>query len=102
MAVFQPHLFSRTKDFSDEFAQSLTKFDALILLDIYPAREEPIAGISSKWLLDKINGTNKKLSTKEELVRNIKASSAEVILMMGAGDIGVLVETVKKELLNEN
>ncbi|MBV1887801.1 MAG: UDP-N-acetylmuramate--L-alanine ligase [Urechidicola sp.] len=101
LAVFQPHLFSRTKDFSDEFAQSLSKFDELILLDIYPAREKPIEGITSKWLLDKINCANKKLSSKGDLVSSIKDSKSKVIIMIGAGDIGVLVETVKKELLNE-
>ncbi len=60
LAVFQPHLFSRTQDFVDEFAESLSKFDELLLLDIYPARELPIEGVTSKWLLEKIKNPNKK------------------------------------------
>lgn len=102
LAVFQPHLFSRTKDFADEFAKSLSDFDEVILLDIYPAREKPIEGITSKWLLDKINLTEKKLSSKEDLVENIKKSNAPIKLMLGAGDIGVLVNKVAKELMHEN
>ena len=102
LAVFQPHLFSRTKDFAEDFAQSLSKFDEVILLDIYPAREKPIAGINSKWLLDKINIAKKKLSLKENLIENIKKSNASVKVMMGAGDIGELVSKVAKKLTDEN
>lgn len=102
LAVFQPHLFSRTKDFADDFAQSLDLFDEIILLDIYPAREKPIEGITSQWLLDKINNTNKKLSSKEDLLREIKNSKATVKIMIGAGDIGQLVAKIQKGLLDEN
>ena len=99
LAVFQPHLFSRTKDFADDFAASLAKFDALILLDIYPAREKPIQGISSQWLLDKIRLENKSLVSKAMLMDALVESSAKVIVMLGAGDIGEMVEDVKTHLL---
>lgn len=99
LAVFQPHLFSRTRDFADGFATSLSRFDALLLLDIYPAREEPIEGVTSEWLLQKIGLTHKKLIGKKELLQEIQKAAAKVIVMMGAGDIGVLVEEVKNELL---
>ncbi|MDV7187020.1 UDP-N-acetylmuramate--L-alanine ligase [Lutibacter sp. TH_r2] len=102
LAVFQPHLFSRTKDFVDDFAQSLSKFDELILLDIYPARELPIEGVNSEWLLGKIKSKNKQLSSKENLVSNILNSDAQIIVMMGAGDIGELVTEVKENLTVEN
>lgn len=101
LAVFQPHLFSRTRDFAEEFAESLADFDQILLLDIYPAREMPIQGISSAWLLEKIPNANKALVTKEELAKKIQASGAPVVVMMGAGDIGIEVNNVKKALLNE-
>ncbi|WP_373057068.1 UDP-N-acetylmuramate--L-alanine ligase [Zunongwangia sp. H14] len=95
LAVFQPHLFSRTKDFADEFAESLTKFDAVMLLDIYPARELPVEGITSTWLLDKISNPEKELVQKDNLSAKIKSTHPEVVVMMGAGDIGEEVEKVK-------
>ncbi|PHR69717.1 MAG: UDP-N-acetylmuramate--L-alanine ligase [Lutibacter sp.] len=102
LAVFQPHLFSRTRDFADDFAQSLSQFDELILLDIYPAREKPLEGVTSKWLLNKINMANKKLSTKEDLLENIKQSNAIIKVMIGAGDIGEMVTQIKEGLENED
>lgn len=101
LAVFQPHLFSRTKDFADDFAISLSKFNELILLDIYPAREKPIKGVTSDWLLSKVKLKKKKKVLKEQLVKNINASNATIILMIGAGDIGELVDDVKNNLLNK-
>lgn len=98
LAVFQPHLFSRTMDFVDDFARSLSKFPYLLLLDIYPAREEPIPGVTSQWLLDKIETPNKKLVDKSELISQIKACNPEVLITMGAGDIGLEVLKIKKEL----
>ena len=100
LAIFQPHLYSRTKDFSDEFAKSLARFDELILLDIYPAREKPLSGVTSKWLLSKVNLDNKKLVTKELLIDNIMESKAKVIVMIGAGDIGEMVNNVRDNLIN--
>lgn len=101
LGVFQPHLYSRTRDFVDDFAQSLSRFDELILLDIYPARELPIKGVDSSWLLDKINNKNKQISLKEKLVENIVKSNAEIIVVIGAGDIGEMVCEIKKGLTNE-
>lgn len=102
VAVFQPHLYSRTRDFADDFAKSLSRFDALILLDIYPARELPIKGISTEWLLNKVTIQNKIISTKEKLYKNIVSTKAEIVVMMGAGDIGEIVETIKNKLSLEN
>jgi UDP-N-acetylmuramate--alanine ligase len=102
IAVFQPHLFSRTRDFADDFAASLSAFDKVRLLDIYPARELPIEGITSKWLLDKIENPDKKLISKEGLTLELKNSGCEIIVLMGAGDIGEMVTNVVKELANED
>jgi len=98
LAVFQPHLYSRTRDFIDDFATELSKFDELLLLDIYPARELPIEGVNSSWLLNKIELDTKKLVSKENLIKDIKNSDAKVIVMLGAGDIGMLINDVVKEL----
>ncbi|AWX45295.1 UDP-N-acetylmuramate--L-alanine ligase [Flagellimonas maritima] len=97
-AVFQPHLFSRTRDFAEDFADSLSQFDMILLLEIYPAREEPIEGITSDWLLDKIDNKRKKLISKSELIAEIKKCKAEVLVTMGAGDIGLEVPKIKREL----
>ncbi|MEZ7497602.1 UDP-N-acetylmuramate--L-alanine ligase [Flavobacterium sp. Arc3] len=101
LAIFQPHLFSRTKDFADDFAKSLSQFDELLLMDIYPARELPMEGITSEWLLSKVDSHKKKLVTKENMIEAILESDAEVIVTIGAGDIGELVGSIKKAL-NEN
>ncbi|WP_422083748.1 UDP-N-acetylmuramate--L-alanine ligase [Ulvibacterium sp.] len=98
MVVFQPHLFSRTKDFADGFAESLSKFDAILLLDIYPAREKPMSGISSEWLLEKIKNPNKKLIKKSDLTQEIKKRNPEILVTLGAGDIGLEVAKIKSEL----
>jgi len=98
LAIFQPHLFSRTRDFADDFAKSLSQFDEVLLLDIYPARELPINGITSEWLLTKIENNNKKLIQKSELISSIKQSNAQVILTIGAGDIGEEVKHIKQAL----
>ncbi|MCM4169400.1 UDP-N-acetylmuramate--L-alanine ligase [Arenibacter antarcticus] len=98
LVVFQPHLFSRTRDFIEDFAISLSKFDSVLLLDIYPAREKPIEGVTSQWLLDKIEGANKKLIDKSGLIAEIKSQNPEVLVTIGAGDIGLEVQKIKKEL----
>ncbi|RZJ71442.1 UDP-N-acetylmuramate--L-alanine ligase [Flavobacterium sp.] len=98
VAIFQPHLFSRTKDFVDGFAESLSKFDEILLLDIYPARELPMEGVTSEWLLSKIENPNKKLVSKTGLIHEILAAGADVIVTIGAGDIGELVPEIKKAL----
>ncbi len=101
LAIFQPHLFSRTKDFADDFAKSLSQFHETILLDIYPARELPMQGITSEWLLSKMTNSNKKLIAKENLIENILKSEAKIIVTIGAGDIGELVSPIKTALLNK-
>jgi UDP-N-acetylmuramate--alanine ligase len=93
--VFQPHLYSRTKDLADEFADSLSGLDELILLDIYPAREKPVEGVTSRLIYDKIADSNKMMCTKEELLSILKKRSPEVLLTIGAGDIDQLVEPVR-------
>jgi UDP-N-acetylmuramate--alanine ligase len=98
LAIFQPHLFSRTKDFADGFAGSLSAFDEILLLDIYPARELPMEGITSQWLLSKMTNPNVKLVSKTELITAIKLSEAKVIVTIGAGDIGELVKPIKEAL----
>jgi UDP-N-acetylmuramate--alanine ligase len=101
LIVFQPHLFSRTRDFADKFAESLSRFDEIILLEIYPAREEPLAGITSDWLLDKIKNPNKKMLTKDAALKSIKVSACKIKLLVGAGDIGAEVNKITNSLKNE-
>lgn len=98
LVVFQPHLFSRTNDFVDDFAKALSKFDEVLLLDIYPARELPVKGVTSSWLLGKMNLENKKLVSKENLSDEVLKSESKIIAMLGAGDIGLLVDEVKESL----
>lgn len=94
--IFQPHLYTRTRDFADEFAESLSLLDELILLDIYPAREKPIEGITSAMLLNKVRLKTKMLCTKKELIEKLKLHKLEVLLTLGAGDIDTLVEPIAK------
>ena len=102
LAIFQPHLFSRTRDFADDFARSLSAFDEVLLLDIYPARELPMEGITSQWLMDKMDNSHKKIVQKQELISSILASDAFVIVTIGAGDIGEMVPSIKKALDETN
>lgn len=94
--IFQPHLFSRTRDFADDFAQSLELLDEIILLEIYPAREKPIKGVNSEMLLNKINSDNKMLLSNEKLLEKLKQQKPEVLLTLGAGNIDVLVERIEE------
>jgi len=96
--VFQPHLFSRTKDFVDEFAESLSQFEAVFLLEIYPARELPIAGVSSSWLLEKITSPVKKVISKSEIVSEIMDLGYPIFMTLGAGDIGLEASELKQKL----
>jgi UDP-N-acetylmuramate--alanine ligase len=96
--VFQPHLFTRTRDFVAGFAESLSMLDEVILLDIYPAREEPIPGVTSNIILEKISIPNKLICKKEELLSVLKQRKLDVLLTMGAGDIDRFVEEIKKNL----
>ncbi len=97
--VFQPHLYSRTRDFADEFAESLSLCDEIVLTDIYPAREAPLKGVSSKLIFDKINSGKKILIKKEEVLNNLKKEKNTVYMTTGAGDIDVLVNKIKELLL---
>lgn len=96
--VFQPHLYSRTRDFADEFARSLALLDEIILLPIYPAREEAIPGVDSQMLLDKIQKAPKKLLEKNELLDQLRQDRPEVLLTLGAGDIDRLIEPLQNIL----
>jgi UDP-N-acetylmuramate--alanine ligase len=97
--IFQPHLFTRTRDFADGFAQSLSPADEVVLLEIYPAREKPIPGITSEFLLEKINSSQKTLLTKEEVLLNLQSDKSwDVLATVGAGDIDTLVQPIKNIL----
>jgi UDP-N-acetylmuramate--alanine ligase len=98
--IFQPHLFSRTRDLADGFGAALALLDELILLEIYPAREEPIPGITSAWLLERVPMMNKTLCTKEELPALLRARDLDILLALGAGDIDRLVPGIAA-LVNE-
>ena len=94
--IFQPHLFSRTKDQLEGFCRELSKSDHLILLPIYPAREEPIEGVNTQLIFDNISGTHAELSTINSIFENLKAYSVDVVLTLGAGDIDTLVPSIKE------
>lgn len=98
LGVFQPHLFSRTKDFAKDFAQELSELDELILMDIYPAREEPIQGVSSKLIQKEIITDKVKIVKRENVLQAIKNSSWDVLLTIGAGDIDRLVSPIERML----
>ncbi len=100
-AIFQPHLYSRTRDFQDGFAESLALADDIILMDIYPAREEPIPGITSEVILEKINNTNKMICERDRLIEVIAQKNPEVLLTVGAGDIDREVEMIRNYYLND-
>jgi UDP-N-acetylmuramate--alanine ligase len=96
--IFQPHLFSRTRDFADEFAKSLDLLDVCWLLEIYPAREQPIPGITSAWLLEKMKMAERRMVTADEALALLKLHPPEILLTMGAGNIDRLVEPIEKIL----
>jgi UDP-N-acetylmuramate--L-alanine ligase len=98
--IFQPHLFTRTRDFMEDFAKSLSQFDEVILLDIYPARELPIEGITSEVLLNKITALKKILLKKDELLSFLRKKNPPLLLAVGAGDIGAEVVRIKEVLLS--
>ncbi|MGB4400636.1 MAG: UDP-N-acetylmuramate--L-alanine ligase [Daejeonella sp.] len=98
--VFQPHLFTRTRDFAEGFAEVLGMTDELILLDIYPARELPIQGVNSEMILNKIDLANKRIMSKSEVIDYVRKEQPELLLTVGAGDIDTLIEPLKKALEN--
>lgn len=93
--IFQPHLFTRTRDFADDFAGVLSTVDELLLLDIYPARELPLEGVNAQFLLDKITLESKRVMEKDAVIQYIKDEKPELILTVGAGDIDTLIEPIK-------
>lgn len=101
-AIFQPHLYTRTRDFYKDFADSLSLLDEVVLCDIYPAREKPIPGVSSQLILDNLKpGVEKKLIKKEEILNFVNAGDFEVLLILGAGDLDNYVPQIAEILLNK-
>jgi len=100
--IFQPHLFSRTRDFAVGFAESLDMLDEVILMDIYPAREKPIEGVSSKVIFDRIKTENKMMVTKASLIKELEQRKVEVLMTLGAGDIDTFVDPINNLLTNRN
>jgi len=96
--IFQPHLYSRTRDFADGFAEVLDMSDELIILDIYPARELPMEGVSSDMILDRMKAVNKRKYGKQEAIEVVRAEKPELLLTVGAGDIDQLVHPLKQAL----
>ena len=96
--IFQPHLYSRTRDFANDFADALSLLDELILLDIYPAREQPIEGVTSDIILSKVKLKNKTLCSKENLLSLLKEKEIDVLVTFGAGDIDTIVPLIKNQL----
>lgn len=98
VGVFQPHLYTRTRDLADGFAKALSRLPVAVLLDIYPAREEPIEGITSEWLMNQVDAKEKHLVSKENLCKLVRNLRADVVLTIGAGDIDRMVQPLKKTL----
>ncbi|MDA3883905.1 MAG: UDP-N-acetylmuramate--L-alanine ligase [Bacteroidales bacterium] len=98
--IFQPHLYSRTQDFAPEFAQSLSLLDEVIVLDIYPAREEPIEGVSSELIFKDISIPHKTMCSKQELIEILHTKKIDVLVTMGAGDIDTLIEPITNMFTN--
>ncbi len=94
--VFQPHLYSRTRDLADGFAESLDLADEVILLPIYPARELPVEGVNSEMILNRMKTGNKRVLQKNELAAWLKNNKTALLITAGAGDIDTLVEPLKK------
>lgn len=97
-AIFQPHLYTRTRDFYQEFAQSLSALDELILLPIYPARELPIEGVNSEMILDLVTTENKKIVSKEDLLKELGSRDIDILITLGAGDISTFTEPITELL----
>jgi UDP-N-acetylmuramate--alanine ligase len=99
--IFQPHLYTRTRDFADGFAEVLSLADQVVLLPIYPARELPIEGVTSKMILNKMTNDNKAVKTKDELLVWIKDNKTALLIAAGAGDIDTLIEPIKNSITND-
>jgi UDP-N-acetylmuramate--alanine ligase len=99
-AIFQPHLYTRTRDFADGFAEVLSMIDDLIILDIYPARELPIEGVTSVMIMDKVKNDCKQNLSKQDAIEYVRKNKPELLLTVGAGDIDTLIEPLKTILQN--
>jgi UDP-N-acetylmuramate--alanine ligase len=99
--IFQPHLFSRTRDHADGFARILDELDEVILLPIYPAREKPIEGVTSELIFNKMRSSNKRLLRKEDIPDKLETDKLDVLLTIGAGDIDTLVSPIEEMLRKE-
>ena len=100
--AFQPHLYSRTRDFAPQFAEALSAADSVILIDIYPARELPIPGVSSKIIFDRIKCADKTMISKEDFVNTVKNRNFEILLTAGAGDLNLYLPQLCRELKNKD
>ena len=101
-AIFQPHLYSRTRDFYKDFAESLSLLDEVVLCDIYPAREEPIPGVTSQLIYDNLApGVKKTMIRKEDVPAYVRANDFEVLVVLGAGDLDNYVPEIEKILLEK-
>ena len=100
--AFQPHLYTRTRDLADDFAEALSLADRTWLIDIYPAREKPIPGVTSAMLLEKMKSGVGRMSTKNSLADDIVSESFDIVVVMGAGDIDRLVPQVAKRVAEES
>ena len=98
--IFQPHLYTRTRDFADDFAAALSGLDSLIMLPIYPAREEPIEGVNSEMILDKVTIGDKMIVSKEELMKTVAGKDVDVLVTFGAGDIDRFVKSFEEYMSN--
>ncbi len=97
-AIFQPHLYTRTRDFAEEFAEALSKVDKLVMLDIYPAREEPIPGVSSEIIYDKATAPEKAIMVKEDLMEYLEKEPIDVLITLGAGNIDRFIGPITEML----
>lgn len=100
--AFQPHLYSRTRDFAAEFADALSIADQVILLEIYPAREEPIPGVTSKIIFDKVRTQSKTICCKENLIKTIESSNFDILLTAGAGDIDTMLPAIVESTISNS
>jgi UDP-N-acetylmuramate--alanine ligase len=101
-AIFQPHLYTRTRDFYKDFAAALSQLDEVILCDIYPAREEPIPGVTSKLIYDCLApGVEKSMTTMDDVIPLVKSRDFDVLIVLGAGDLDTLVPQMTKILENK-
>ena len=102
LGIFQPHLYTRTRDFADDFADALSGLDALILLPIYPAREEPIPGVSSQIIFDKVTLEDKVLIEKSRLMDTLENRTIDCLVTFGAGDVDRFIEPITEALKQRN